>query len=465
MTHRSTAAALLTLLLLGCGGTPDSPEPPPAEAFGDPQRFKVTRLSLELPPASAVPPQGPAAEHFDPGFPLSLGSGLCFAGRDGDALEFWAITDRGPNGDGPELVRADGTRAPTKVFGAPEFSPLAARLRVVGDRATVVESSPLTSPEGIPLSGLPRPAGPGSTGEVALGEDLSIFDPSPVGVDPEGIALDAEGKLWICEEYGPDVLRIDPRTGDVLTHLRPGEGLPEDVARRIPNRGFEALCVTPSGKLVVGVQSVCVDSKGKRMSPFLRLVEVDPADGSTRTLAYLHDGGAYRKPADAKFGDMCALSDDELLVVEQGKTPDGLRNVIYRVDLRTASDISGLNRADGTALEGAKLSELEDLGVRFVTKTPVLDLRALGWDVEKAEGLAIVDAKTLAVIADHDFGLETRLLEPLDGNDDVEDYTLEDGVLHLEGKPAPEAKLRMLPSGEPTTFWLIELPEPLPLKR
>ncbi|MCA8924726.1 MAG: esterase-like activity of phytase family protein [Planctomycetes bacterium] len=458
MTRRPIAA-LLASTLLACS----SPSKEPG-ALG-PEEVRVTKVTLALSPETAVRPQGPAAEHFDPGFPVSLGSGLCFARRDGDAIELWAISDRGPNGDGPTYVGAGGAEAPSKLFGAPDFSPVAAKLRLSGAQAEVVRFHALVGSDGQPLSGLPRPAGPGSTGEVALNEDLQVIESAASGIDPEGVAVDGEGKLWVCDEYGPDLLRIDPESGAVLTHLRPGAGLPAEVARRIPNRGFEGVCVTPSGKVIAGLQSVCVASDGGREATFLRLVEVDPQSGATRTFAYPHDGSAYRKPRDAKLGDLCALSDHELLLIEQGKTADGQRNVIYRIDLRGASDVTGLTREDGSALEGADAAELEALGVNLVRKQRILDLVDLGWSVEKAEGLAIVDGRTLAVIADHDFGLETKLLDPLDGNDDVEDYTVRDGVLHLDGKPAPNAKLRMLPSGEPTTLWLIELPEALPLER
>ncbi|MEZ6183767.1 MAG: esterase-like activity of phytase family protein [Planctomycetota bacterium] len=454
MTPRPLIVSLLALA--ACAGAPAQ----------DPARDgpRVRHVELELPEGSAVPAQGPAAEAFPQGFPVSLGSGLCYAGRDGEAILLWAISDRGPNGDGPEFAREGQDPAPTKLFGAPDFTPVVAKLRLEGERATVLEWHAIRGADGAPLSGLPRPAGPGSTGEVALGEDLNTFPAQASGIDPEGIDVDAEGNLWICEEYGPDVLQLDP-SGKVLRHLRPGAELPEDVSRRLPNRGFEAVCVTPAGKVIAGVQSVCYDSEGKRKAAFIRLVELDPSTGATRTFAYLHDADAYKRPRDAKLGDLCALNDDELLLIEQGKVKGGDRNVIYRVDLRGATDLSGRTREDGSALEGASLEELEAAGIVPVKKELVVDLRALGWSVEKAEGLAIVDATTLVVIADHDFGLTTTLLDPQEGHEEADDYTVVEGALTLDGKPAPETRLRMLPSGETTELWVVELPQPLPLKR
>ena len=44
-------------------------------------------------------------------------------------------------------------------------------------------------------------------------------------------------------------------------------------------------------------------------------------------------------------------------------------------------------------------------------KTELLDLNALGWLAEKAEGLTLVDENTLALVNDNDFGLGTMLFD------------------------------------------------------
>ena len=46
---------------------------------------------------------GAFASAFPNGLPVGIGSGLLFTGKQGDALTFATITDRGPNADSPKV--------------------------------------------------------------------------------------------------------------------------------------------------------------------------------------------------------------------------------------------------------------------------------------------------------------------------------------------------------------------------
>ena len=61
----------------------------------------------------------------------------------------------------------------------------------------------------------------------------------------------------------------------------------------------------------------------------------------------------------------------------------------------------------------------------LATKTRVVDLRQLGWQQEKAEGLALIDSNTLAVINDNDFGVKMVLQNPVEGKK-RKDYRVND---------------------------------------
>lgn len=67
----------------------------------------------------------------------------------------------------------------------------------------------------------------------------------------------------------------------------------------------------------------------------------DPATGKTAMYGYPVDSAAYSKNSDAKIGDIVALDNHTILLIEQGEDKnDAMRNLIYRVDLSKASDLA-----------------------------------------------------------------------------------------------------------------------------
>lgn len=60
---------------------------------------------------------------------------------------------------------------------------------------------------------------------------------------------------------------------------------------------------------------------------------------------------------------------------------------------------------------GAAVNGADWKSVVTLKKTQLLDLNAVGWLAEKAEGLTIVDGNTLALVNDNDFGLKTKVYD------------------------------------------------------
>jgi hypothetical protein len=180
--------------------------------------------------------------------------------------------------------------------------------------------------------------------------------------------------------------------------------------------------------------------------------------------AYPIDVDAYKSSKGAKIGDIFAVSDTKLLLIEQGSGKDKqMRNRIYLVDLANATDIS--NRTlNGKALEYA--TDKEQLtGVTLASKTLIFDLKANGWNVEKAEGLTLLpDKKTIIVVNDNDFGMMLSLQDSEHKNSEIGDYTLtSDGTLKIKDKVANPV-LAIVPNSEVERnmyLWTIELPEAL----
>jgi alkyl hydroperoxide reductase subunit AhpC len=223
--------------------------------------------------------------------------------------------------------------------------------------------------------------------------------------------------------------------------------------------------VDPTGKIIAAVQSTLdIDGKTAKSATFIRLLELDPQTGNTRMLAYPLEAGFYKKNKDAKIGDLVAVDEQTLLVIEQGKDKDKqMHNRIYRLDLTQGTDLSGQLIAN-KALEYADADALQAAGVVPVGKQLLVDLQSLGWSAEKAEGLTLVDSKTLAVTSDNDFGLGVKVKEKVGDAKDPTDYSTDgSGKLLLEGKPVASS-LSFKPltgEGASSALWLISLDQPL----
>lgn len=434
----------------------------------------LAKLAIELPADGHLTYQGQAASQFPDGLPIGLGSGLSFVGKTSDgALQFVALTDRGPNADAPQWTTAGQTRE-SKIFIRPDFVPQWMTVTVKDGKAKASHPVLLHDGRGS-IHGLPlQPGTVGATGEMALNDALQpIALTDSRGLDTEGLVPDGQGGFWLCDEYGPFLIHVDGQ-GKILKQFGPdaqaGEqqvagGLPSVLAWRQPNRGFEGVARLPSGKIIAAVQSTLdIDGKTAKSATFIRLLELDPQTGNTRMLAYPLEAGFYKKNKDAKIGDLVAVDEHTLLVIEQGKDKDKqMHNRIYRLDLAKATDLSGQLIAN-KALEYADADALQAAGVVPVGRQLLVDLQSLGWSAEKAEGLTLVDGKTLAVTSDNDFGLGVKVKEKVGDAKDPTDYSTDgSGKLLLEGKPVASS-LSFKPltgEGASSALWLISLDQPL----
>ncbi|UQY45097.1 esterase-like activity of phytase family protein [Mixta hanseatica] len=427
---------------------------------------QIERYVVAFPQGDRVALRRASVSEFPNGLPVGVGSGLHFLRKEGGDLLFATLTDRGPNADAPKTGKRE-----SKIFVSPNYTPLLMTIRVGSGKANAIDAHPLHDEQGN-ISGLPLPEGfIGATNEAALNESLQLLGSDKRGLDTEGITSDGNGGYWICDEYGPFIAHISA-DGKILQKYGPqaeaGEqgiagGLPNIVKWRQPNRGFEGLTRMPDGRIIAAVQSTLdIDGKSKNSARFTRLVSFDPATGKTASYGYPIDIDAYKKAKDAKVGDIVALDNQRLLLIEQGADKDkNMRNRIYLVDLSQASDLTPLDKQPPELNDEAAL---KSRGVVLASKQLVVDLRALGWHQEKVEGLALIDNKTLAVINDNDFGIRAELTDAVSGKDKMDDYTT-DGKGHLlVNGEAVKTKIAVRPLDKPENeneLWIISLPEAL----
>ncbi|MDF2570672.1 MAG: hypothetical protein K0R55_2276 [Sporomusa sp.] len=425
----------------------------------------VNRYVLEVPEKFYVSYEGSNKSAFSHGFRTGFGSGISVksVNKDG-SIEFYMITDRGPNGEGPQYDN-EGTRSASKLFPSPSFQPQIALARLKHGQIEVFKTIGLKDENGKSITGLPlAPGSVGSTDEVGMDEKFHNLGYDKNGFDPEGIAIDAKGDFWVCDEYGPFIAQFN-KDGRLLRKYAPGSGLPEVLKYRVPNRGFEGLTITANGKVYAAVQSpLDINGKTSKTAQFTRITELDPNTGKTKMYAYPIDVDAYKSPKDAKIGDIYAISNHKLLLIEQGKGKDKkMRNLIYLVDMRDATDISTV-KIDGKEPEfTADKTRLS--GIKMASKKLVVDLRELGWEVEKAEGITLLpDKKTIVITNDNDFGMTVNLTDRKNSNPEVGDYILNaNGSFTYKGQLA-SPEITIIPNSEVERvqyLWTIELPAAL----
>jgi hypothetical protein len=456
----------------------------------------VTRYPIEVSPCHYVPYEGSDARvraDFPDGFLPSYGSGLAFKGKDANgALVFIGLADRGPNGDAPKVPAPGGEGAmDAKFFPSPSFVPALGAIFVDSAGARLAATMPIRFSNGKRASGLPPPSR--SAVEVPLLDALR-YDPAGKavynkrGIDSEGIAYDSRRQsLWIGDEYGPYLARLDPANGMLLVRYGPGDGLPPIFAQRRVNRGMEGLTFDlGSDRLHAFLQSpisagkahcaaTAKEEKVERYAAFTRWIEFDPvACATTRMFAFPLNAADYHRgrTGNAKLGDLAALGKGRFVVIEQGEGPDGaMFNRLVLVDIAGATDIGAARfNPDSADLEkssmaGHPVGGADWKAVTPLRKTTLLNLNAIGWRFDKAEGLAVVDEHTLAITSDNDFSLKSRLFDTsgkqVDGVDVTELALGADG--ELTGSAAG-GSVRITPNEEKNRvpqLWLIRFSEPL----
>lgn len=328
---------------------------------------------------------------------------------------FFTIEDRGPN-------RASG--------GTAEFLDPAHHQRIV--RFRWERGNPvLLGVDPIRLgrkwtTGLPSPLFPGTERAVARESDgrERILGTDSVGFDFEGLASDGRGGFWASDEYGPRLVRVarDSSGYSIDTVLAPGAGLPAVFARRALNRGLEALCRTPDGKLVASFQGALDNGTGAKLpknppSVAHRLLVLDPATGALREfLEEVPTGGGGKASRRTKTGACAALDGNRVILLQHRKLGKGRVGFdLVLVDFSKATDVH-LARdpsARGRLLEGRTLEEivasggLGEAGIRPVARRILVSEELDGEGrLSKPEGLVLGPGTGYVIVFDNDFGVE-----------------------------------------------------------
>lgn len=356
------------------------------------------------------------------------GFGSAWTPVPGSADEFYGLTDRGPNVDGPAKNE--------KLTPVPAFVPKIGRFKLVDNRAVLQSSIELRAKSGVPFNGQVDIAA--STGETIKDLQGTVLPPTDHGLDPEGLVALADGTFWVSDEYGPFLVHF-AADGTEIERLSPGNGLPKEIALRTPNQGMEGLTVTPDGNTLVGVVQSALNTPGLSGSakevPFARIVTVDLKTKAQKEFLYPLENPKQSKVA---VSEITALSATTFLVDERdGNLAPKSDKKIWTIDIAGATDVGPQSTVPGAVYDAEKggllvdgkpletlvgvtptadaVAVLTKAGVTPVAKKSNLDLSALVvaldeqgrfFGHDKIEGIATTDGgRTVYIANDSDFGL------------------------------------------------------------
>ncbi|MEN9826977.1 MAG: hypothetical protein RI953_2722 [Pseudomonadota bacterium] len=343
--------------------------------------------------------------------------------------EFWTINDRGlnlylePKDSTKEAKFKEGDR----YFPLPNHQQSIFKIKLnAGGQGVVVERLGIRE-NGIPVNGLPSALANLSTGErgweIKPGSNVfSALPGSLQGYDFEGIAQtfdeNNQREFWFVEEYGPSILKAGS-SGNILRRWSPApnfkpqsSGLPWALRHRADNRGFEGVAV--SGQFVFAAMQSPLNpdggasgekGHGNRETPLHRIIRLNKKTGMIEQFAYNHTKESVEagsKHQDVKIGELAPLdeSGQRFLILEHSAK----RRHMVVVEAKITDKTTRLN--DTVAYEAGKTPYTE-LETRVVADlAPALRGYTLP---EKAEGISVLNEKTILIVFDNDHCIEPIL--------------------------------------------------------
>jgi DNA-binding beta-propeller fold protein YncE len=388
---------------------------------GLPRATNYTLPKSELPELGATP--GGQILHLG-GF-----SGLWYEASESTNSRkvFYVVPDRGPNASPSEINENHAGKERPHVI--PDYTASIYQLILENGQLSLGTEIPLFRKDGTtPITGKPNhpDLDPAEFPVDTQGNALA-FD--ALGGDMEGIVIDPmDGSFWLVDEYRPAIYNF-AENGILIERFVPEgtaaiageamgtfgeETLPVEYSARVPNRGFEAVALDPDRRVLYAfIQSPLAnpDNATANSSAVIRVLGID-ADKASATFGrpveeflYLLEASSHRSSKVDKIGDAVYAGGGRFYVIERDSSFDSTgKKFIYRMDLKGATNVLGMSV--GQSLESMSPDALWGAGIRPVNKVKVLNLPSIGYTAgDKAEGLALLEDGSLAVLNDNDFGL------------------------------------------------------------
>jgi hypothetical protein len=244
--------------------------------------------------------------------------------------------------------------------------------------------------------------------------------PASLRLDPESVRVEAFGRFFLSDEYGPFVYEFAANGDRVRSIPIPAKFLidhpnatgalelpPGNLQGRQANRGMEGLAITPDGSKLYGmmqsplIQDGALDASSNRIGVNNRLLEIDLASGATRELVYVMDSKGNGS------NEIVAVNDHQFLVIERdGKGgSSAVVKKIFLIDISGATDVSDVAALPTSGLPANVVPVSKTLFIDLLS--PAFGLAGAGFP-EKIEGLAfgpdLPDGRHLLIVTnDNDF--------------------------------------------------------------
>ena len=124
-------------------------------------------------------------------------------------LQFVSLTDRGPNG--AAIKRTNKKPKTVRPFLLPKFAPRLIYFEYdqLQSSVQVTKTLRLLDPNGQLLTGLPPVSQNKNVKlEGAVDEQGHDLLGDLLGIDPEGLAIESDGHIWVSEEYRPGLIKF-----------------------------------------------------------------------------------------------------------------------------------------------------------------------------------------------------------------------------------------------------------------
>ena len=363
------------------------------------------------------------------------GYGSAVSAHPDNSNQFYALTDRGPTA---ALTGSDGKG---KIFPFPDYAPRIGLFELNSAGIVIwLNDIILKSPQGHAITGLPNSSALGGTGETpydidgnTIRDTLGAIKRDDFGLDSEGLVALKDGTFWVSDEYGPHLVHFDAsgkeigRINPFVHDVRNVFNLPPEIASRQANHGMEGLAITPDQSTLVGIMQSPLKNPSKKVidSTLTRLVTINLETGVIGQYLYRQEKKGHSN------SEILALSASRFLVIERDggflnggskKADPNTKKLIYQINLNKATNLESIplsknivqHESLGLTIKGKTLEEfvldngwdgLEKKGIKPVKKKLIVDmLEEFDYPHDKLESLWLIDAHTIGVLNDDDFG-------------------------------------------------------------